>query len=375
MKKGEESMSIRKPAVLVLALVLVLATLFATGCTTGTTTKVKVGVLYISTVDDGGWSQAHKRGIDAAVAEIGASKVDLMELQNIPDTDTAKTNAAIDQMVAAGCKIIFATSFGYMDAVAAKATQYPDVKFEHCSGYKTAANLDNYFGQIEQPRYLSGIVAGMKSTTGKIGFVAAMPLPEVIRGINAFTLGVLSVNPTAKVYVKWTNTWYGPDVEKEAAVSLLNEGCDVLAQHQDSPAALKAAEEAGMFGIGYDNPMGTQAPKAYLTAPVWNWGAYYAYKIKAVMNGTWKVEQYWGGLKEGIVALDTLSSLVADGTQAKVDAVTTDLKAQGNDYIFKGPLKDQTGTVKVEAGKTMTRDEQMAMSWFVEGVVGEIPAS
>jgi len=368
-------MTIRRTAVLVLALVLVLSTLFATGCTTGTSSKVKVGVIYITTVDDGGWSQAHKRGVDAAVAEIGAAKVELMELQNIDDTDAAKTNAAIDQMAAAGCKIIFATSFGYMDAMAAKAAQYPDIKFEHCSGYKTATNMDNYFGQIEQPRYLSGIVAGLKTTSGKIGFVAAMPLPEVIRGINAFTLGVQSVNPTAKVYVKWTNTWYGPDVEKEAAVSLLNEGCDVLAQHQDSPAALKAAEEAGKFGIGYDNPMGSQAPKAYLTAPIWNWGAYYAKKINAVLAGTWKVEQYWGGMKEGMVGLDALSSLAPSGAQAKIDAVTPDMKAQGNDYIFKGPLKDQTGAVKVESGKTMTRDEQMGMTWFVEGVVGEIPAS
>jgi basic membrane protein A and related proteins len=248
------------------------------------------------------------------------------------------------------------------------------VKFEHCSGYLTDANMDNYFGQIEQPRYLSGIVAGMKTTSDKIGYVAAFPLPEVIRGINAFTLGVLSVNPDAKVYVRWTNTWYGPDTEKEAAVALLNEGCDVLSQHQDSPAALKAAEEKNAFGIGYDNPMGSAAPKAYLTAPVWNWGAYYAKKIKAVMNKTWKVETYWGGMKEGMVALDALSALAPAGAQAKIDAVTVDLKAQGNDYIFKGPLKDQTGAVKVEAGKSMTRDEQMSMSWFVEGVVGEIPS-
>ncbi len=368
-------MTLRRIGILVLVFTLVLTTLLATGCAGTTSAKVKVGVLYISTVDDGGWSQAHKRGVDAAVAEIGAAKVEIMALQSIADTDASATNAAIDQMVAAGCKIIFATSFGYMDAVAAKAVQYPDVKFEHCSGYKTATNMDNYFGQIEQPRYLSGIVAGMKTTTGKIGFVAAMPLPEVIRGINAFALGVQSVNPTAKVYVKWTNTWYGPDIEKEAAVALLNEGCDVLAQHQDSPAALKAAEEAGMFGIGYDNPMGTQAPKAYLTAPIWNWGAYYAKKIKAVMAGTWKVEQYWGGMKEGMVALDALSSLAPSGAQAKIDSVTVELKAKGNDYVFKGPLKDQTGAVKVAEGAMMTRDEQMGMTWFVEGVVGEIPAA
>lgn len=368
-------MTFRKTAILVLALALVLATLLATGCAAGTTTKVKVGVLYISTVDDGGWSQAHKRGIDAAVAEIGASKVELVEMQSVSDTDTAATNAAIDTMVSQGCKIIFATSFGYMNAVDAKAKQYPDVKFEHCSGYLSETNMDNYFGQIEQPRYLSGIVAGMKTTTNKIGYVAAFPLPEVIRGINAFTLGVLSVNPDAKVYVKWTNTWYGPDTEKEAAVALLNEGCDVLAQHQDSTATMKAAADAGKFAVGYDNPMASAAPNAYMTAPIWNWGAYYAKKIKAVMNGTWSVEKYWGGMKDGMVALDTLTSVAPAGAQAKIDAIKADITAQGNDYVFKGPLLDQSGATKLEAGKTLTRDEQMSMDWFVQGVVGEIPAS
>lgn len=364
-----------RAAVLALALVLCLTTILTVGCDGAAGGKVKVGVLYISPTDDGGWSTAHKRGVDAAIANIGATKVELMELANVPDTDRQKTDAAIDQMVSAGCKIIFTTSFGYMDATEAKAKQYPDVKFEHCSGYKKGDNFDNYFGQIEQPRYLTGVIAGLMTKSDKIGYVAAMPIPEVIRGIDAFALGVASVNPDAKVYVKWTLTWFGPDKEKEAAVSLLNDGCDVLSQHQDSPAALKAAEEKGVFAFGYDNPMGTQAPKAYLTGPIWNWGAYYEKKIKAVMDKTWKVEEYWGGMKEGMVDIDAMTALVPAEVKSKVEALIPAMKEKGNDAIFKGPLKDQTGAVKVAEGSTMSRDDQMGMSWFVEGVVGEIPAT
>jgi len=335
---------------------------------------LKVGVLYISPKDDGGYSQAHAEGIAEAVAALG-DKIQVFELENIDDTDAQATAAAIDNLVAEGCTLIFTTSYGYMEPTAAAAEKYPDVKFCHCSGYtRNDTNMDTYFGQIESARYLAGIVAGLTTKTNKLGYVAAFPIPECIRGINAYTLGARSVNPDVTVQVVWTNTWFDMDVEKAAAESLLSAGVDIMAQHQDSPAAINAAETAGAYAVGYDLTY-TGAPKAYLTAPLWNWGTYYTYKIQQVLDGAWKVENYWGGMKEGIVKLDTLSDLVPAEAKTAVEAVQDKVIAEGNAFVFAGPIKDQSGTVKVAEGESLSYEDQMGMSWFVEGVVGEIPAS
>ncbi len=370
-------MHIRKILSTLLLMTLLAGVMLAAGCQSGTPTnapaeKVKVGVLYISPIDDGGWSTAHNRGFVMAENEIGKDKIEWVTKENIPDTDAAATETALRIMADAGCQIIFATSYNYMDTVEKLAKEYPEIKFEHCSGYKTADNMDNYFGQIEQPRFLSGIVAGLTTKSNKIGYVAAIPIPEVVRGINAFTLGVRSVNPDAEVHVRWTNTWFDLSLESAAANELLNLGCDVTSQHQDSAATLKAAEAKGVFGIGYDNPMGDAAPKAYLTAPIWNWGAYYTKKIKAVMDGTWSVEQYWGGMKEGMVGLDTLTDLVPQAAKEKVAEIEPMILEQGNDYVFKGPIKDNQGNEKVAAGTSLSKADQMGMDWFVEGVVGSV---
>ncbi len=378
-------MSLKK--VLVTVLVLAMAAGILASCQTGTpgqsssastaseaAEKLKVGVIYISPKTDGGWSQAHARGFTEAVDAIGADKVEMHELENISDTDPAATETAIRSLIADGCKIIFATSWGYMDTCELLAGEFPDVKFEHCSGYKSnATNFDNYFGQIEEPRYLSGIVAGYATKTDKIGYVGAQSFPEVIRGLNAFTLGVRSVNPDAQVYVLFTDSWFDMNKEKENAIALLNMGCDVMAQHQDSPAALTAAAEAGKLGIGYDNPMKSYAENAYLTAPIFNWSVYYKHKINAMLDGTWSVEQSWGGMDTGIVDLDTMTDLVSAEAKTKVNEIKPLLAAQGNAYIFTGPLKDNKGNVVVADGVTLTRDEQSSMYWLVEGVVGELP--
>ncbi len=335
---------------------------------------LKVGILYISPKDDGGYSQAHAEGMAEAVAALG-DKIQVFELENIDDTDAQATSAAIDNLVNEGCTLIFTTSYGYMEPTAAAAEKYPDVKFCHCSGYtRNDTNLDTYFGQIESARYLAGIVAGLTTKTNKLGYVAAFPIPECIRGINAYTLGAKSVNPDVTVSVVWTNTWFDMDAEKAAAESLLATGVDVMAQHQDSPAAITAAESAGAYAIGYDLTY-AGAPKAYLTAPLWNWGTYYTYKIQQVLDGQWKVENYWGGMKEGVVKLDTLSSLVPDAAKTAVEAVQKDVTEQGNAYVFKGPIKDQTGAVKVKEGESLSYDDQMSMMWFVDGVIGEIPTT
>lgn len=333
-----------------------------------------VGILYISPKDDGGYSQAHAEGMAAAKAALG-DKVIIKEIENVSDTDVEATNIAIENLVNEGCTLIFTTSYGYMDPTVAAAEKYPDVKFAHCSGYKTNdTNMDAYFGQIETGRYLSGIVAGSMTTTNEIGYVAAYPIPEVVRGINAFTLGVQSVNPEAIVKVVWTNTWYDPAVEKASAEALLADGCDVMAQHQDSPSAIEAAEAAGAYAIGYDLTY-AGAPDAYLTAPLWGWGVYYTYKIQQVLDGAWTVENYWGGMKEGVAKLDTLSALVSDEAKAAVEAATADVTENGNAFVFAGPIYDQAGTLKVEEGQSLSYGDQMGMAWFVKGVEGEIPAA
>ncbi|HEY3423828.1 MAG TPA: BMP family ABC transporter substrate-binding protein, partial [Negativicutes bacterium] len=259
----------------------------------------------------------------------------------------------------------------YMDYVIKVAEKFPDVTFLHCSGFKTAKNVGTYFGKIEQPRYLSGIVAGKYSKSNVIGYVAAHPIPEVIRGINAFTLGVRSVNPNAVVKVVWTNTWYDPATEKEAAKSLLSTGADVIAMHQDTPAPMQAAEEQGKLAISYNSDMRNFAPKAIMVGPTWNWGPYYVKTVKAVMDGTWKSEQYWGPMADNVVDLSPYGPMVAQDT---IDLVNKkkDSIMKGEWDVFTGPIKDQSGTIKVMEGQKLADKDQLEMNWFAEGVEGTI---
>jgi len=236
--------------------------------------------------------------------------------------------------------------------------------------------VGTYFGKIEESRYLSGMVAGKMTKTNKLGYVAAFPIPEVIRGCNAFTLGVRAVNPEATVSVVWTNTWYDPAKERQAAEGLLDTGCDVIAQHQDTPGPQQAAEARGVYGVGYDSDMSKYAPKAVLTSPIWKWGIYYADAVKRIQAGTWKTEQYWGGMKEGVVDLAPMAGFVPAEVKKLVDVKKAEILAGtfGEFEIFAGPLKDQNGEIKVPDGTKMTADEIMNMGWFVEGVEGTIPA-
>ena len=271
-----------------------------------------------------------------------------------------------------GCKVIFATSYGYMDYMYDLAQDYPDIKFLHCSGYKSSDNMVNYFGRIYQARYLSGIVAGMKTESNKIGYVGAYPIPEVIRGINAFTLGVRSVNPDATVEVVWTSTWYDPATEKSAAIALLDKGCDVIAQHQDTTGPQQAAQERGKWSIGYNCDTSDVATKSYMTAPVWNWGIYYADQVQKILDGTWKSENYWGGINDGIVALAPLTENAPADAQPKVDEAAAKIKS-GDFEVFQGPINDQIGNIKVPEGSKLTDEEMLSINWFVEGVIGTIP--
>ena len=327
---------------------------------------VKVGFIYIGPIGDGGWTYAHNEGRLYLENELG---IKALYVESVPEN--ADCEKAMKDLIDQDVNVIFGTSFGYMDHMEKLSKEFPNVKFIHCSGYKMTENMANYFGKIEEPRYLSGIAAGMKTKSNKIGYVAAMQIPEVIRGINAFTLGVRSVNPDAKVYVRWTNTWYDPATEKNAAIALLDEGCDIIAQHQDTTGPQIAAQERNVWAIGYNTDSSKAAPKAYITAPVWNWGPYYVSQVKAVMDGTWKAESYWGGMTDGVVELAPLTENAPEGAKEKIEEVKNKI-LDGSFQVFAGPIKDQSGAVKVEEGSVLSDEGQLTCDWFVEGVEGKI---
>ena len=330
----------------------------------------KVAFIYIGQPGDLGWTYEHDRGRQM-VEEAFGDAVEVITVPDVPDADPAAAEKAIRDVVADGADIVFTTSFGYMDPTLTVAMDYPDVYFEHCSGYKTNDNMATYFGRIYQPRYLSGIVAGSMLEEGFIGYVAAFPIPEVIRGINAFTLGVRSVNPEAEVRVVWTTTWYDPVLEREAAEALLDEGATIIAQHQDTTEPQKAAEERGLVSVGYDSDMAQFVGDSVLTSPVWNWGPYYVSRVQAAMDGTWETSQFWGGLADEVVMLAELSPLVPEDVAAAVGEAEGMLLA-GDMDVFCGPIADQDGTIVVAEGECMEDGAMLGMDWFVEGVVGSV---
>lgn len=329
--------------------------------------KLKVGFIYVGSATDGGYSQAHDNG--RKYLEQQLPNVETIVKESVPEGQEVEKVA--NDMIDQGAKVIFATSFGYGDYILKVAKDHPDVKFFHCSGVKTADNVSTYFGRGYQARYLTGIAAGMKTKNGKIGYVAAFSIPEVVRAVNAFTLGVRSVNPNAVVKVTWTNTWYDPAKEKEAAVSLLDQGVDVLGQYQDTTAAQQAAEQKGVACLGSDLDMSAAAPNTNMTGAIWNWGNYYVQAVKSVQDGTYKSEAYWGGIETGVPDIAPLTKNAPEGAQAKIDEAKAKMKDKSWD-VFTGPIKDQSGNVKVPEGQKMTDEQLLSFDWLVEGVDGQI---
>ncbi|MDR2952269.1 MAG: BMP family ABC transporter substrate-binding protein [Treponema sp.] len=328
--------------------------------------NLKVGFIYIGSIHDEGYTQAHDKGR----LELEKMGVKCAYVENVPEN--ADCEKAIRDLIDQGCNVIYTNSFGFMDWTLKVANDNPNVYFGHCSGYKQAENMSSYFGKIYQARYLSGIAAGYKTRVNKIGYVAAFPIPECIRGINAFTLGVQSVNPNATVEVIWTSTWYDPAVEKQGAIELLNKGCDVIAQHQDTTAPQIAAQERGAFAVGYNVPTPNAAPRAYLTAPLFHWDVFYVDDVKHVIAGDWKSRAYWEGFSNGTVTLDTLTANNDPRAAPAIDAARAKI-ISGELEPFTGPLSDQTGAVRIPAGTKMKDDEIWNMGWFVKGVIGVIP--
>jgi len=341
---------------------------------------LKVAVVYIGVPDDKGWTFQHEQGIVALEAELGIS---VKRVTNVPEGDEGE--AIMEGLAAEGYNLIFATSFGYGAPMARVAAKHPEGCFEWATGAKflltkdaggeyatfgdVPANLGTYFGAAEEARYLSGIAAGKASKTGKLGYVAAFPIPEVIRGINAFTLGAQSVNPAATVQVSWTKTWFGPDTEKQSAESLLAAGADVLAMHQDTTATGLAADAKGAKWVGYNSDVAEAAPNAWLTAPTWNWAPYYIQTAKAVAGGKCPADEYYGSMADGMVTLASFGTSVDADTQ-KLIADKAAAIIDGSFAPFQGPVVDQDGKEVVAAGTKPELLDLLGMSYFVKGVIG-----
>lgn len=332
---------------------------------------IKVGVLYISDPAEGsGYSYTHDLGILGMQSNLGLSD-DQIVRKIVDEADTEGTRTALEECISDGCNIIFATSWGYMDVTEEMAEKYPDVYFSHGTGYKSnGKNFNNYFGRIYQARYLSGIVAGMNTTSNKIGYVAAQDTSnaEVTGGIDAFAIGVKSVNPDAVIYVSVTNSWYDPKKEKESAKKLLDMGCDVMAQHCDTSYPITLAQEYGVYGIGYNSDMSKEAPKACLCNVVWNWSAYYTAAVDSIIKGTWNGENYYGGMNESLVSITEPASFCREGTQEKVSEAT-DAIMDGSNNVFDGELRTNTGKVIGSTGSTLD-DATITgkIDWYYENV-------
>ncbi len=325
--------------------------------------------LYISPVGEAGWTWAHDQGRLFAEELTGIRTV---FVESIDDTSAADTEAAIRTLVDDGHDIIIGTSFGYMDTMEAMAAEFPEVVFEHVSGYKSNdTNFGNTFGKIYQPRYLTGMIAGAATQTNKIGYVAAFPIPEVARGINAFTLGAQRTNPDVEVHVNWTSTWFDPAIEGDAADALLEAGADVIAMHQDTTSAGLAAQAAGARWVSYNSDMSEFAPDAYLASAIWNWGPRYAEIISAAESGTYTPQAYWGDYSDGIV---DIGSIAAD-VDADIIAQVEDIKGQmidGTFNVFSGPLFGQDGAQLVAENEVMDPVTLLSQAFFVQGVVGDL---
>ncbi len=378
----------------ILSLILAIASCFVfASCgekaQNGADSSFKVGVIHIGDPADGtGYSFAHDQGIIGMQKNLNLSDDQIVRKLNIADNDSSAIKNAIEECIAEDCNIIFGTSYGYMETMNELAGQYPNVIFSHGTGYMSNdTNFNNYFGRIYQARYLAGIAAGLKTTSNKIGYVAAYgtELAETSSGINAFALGAQAVNPDAVVYVKSLNSWFDPTNETAYAEALLEMGCDVIAQHCDTANPQIAAEKVGAFGCGYNSDMTKDAPKAHLTAPIWNWDVYYTAATKAAMDGTWKdFGNYYAGIKEGFVDISPLTENCAENTKEYIDLVKG-LFNEGSWDVFSGiklsfedgkvlktdaDLVDNKGNVIVASGGASVEDSVITgtMNYFVKGV-------
>jgi len=331
---------------------------------------LKVAFVYVGPVADGGWSYQHNLGRLALEREFGA-KIETTYVESVPET--ADAERVIRQLAAKGYGLIFTTSFGYMEPTLKVAKLFPQVRFEHATGYKTAPNVVTYQARFWEGAYLLGVLAGRTTKTNTLGYVASFPIAEVIRNIDAFTLGARSVNPKIRTKVVWADTWYDPGKERQAAEALVAQGADILCQNTDSPAVLQLAEEKGLHAFGWDSDMSKFGPHAQLSANTQNWGIYYIDEVRKVMEGSWSgARQTRSGIKEGVVVLAPLNSSVPSDVASMFESKKQAIMA-GTLVPFAGPLKDNTGVLKVPANTAVSIDDLMQLNWFVEGVDATVP--
>ncbi len=329
---------------------------------------IKVGFVYVGPIGDHGWTYRHDIG-RLAIEEALGDKVETTFVESVKEG--ADAERVIQQLAASGHDLIFTTSFGFMNATAKVAKRNPKVMFEHATGYKRSNNLSTYMARFYEGRYVSGVIAGKLTESNIVGYVGSFPIPEVVRGINAFMLGAHSVNPDVKIKVVWVNSWYDPGKEGDAAKALIDQGADMIAQHTDSPAPLQVAENRGVMGFGQASDMIQFAPKAQLTAVIDDWNGYYVARAKAVMDGNWESGDTWGGMDSGMVAMAPFTNMPDD--VAKLAAEVTEAISNGTLHPFQGPIKDQSGKVVVAEGETVSDEDLLRMDWYVMGVEGKVP--
>ena len=330
--------------------------------------ELKVGFVYVGPVGDHGWTYRHDVGRQA-IEKAFPGKIKTTFVESVKEGPDAER--VIRQMAATGNKLIFTTSFGFMNPTVKVAKQFPNVKFEHATGYKRANNISTYSARFYEGRAIIGHIAGRMSKSGVVGYIASFPIPEVVRGINAFTIALRKVNPNAKVKVIWVNTWYDPGKEADAAKALIDQGADIIAQHTDSPAPLQVAEKRGVLGFGQASDMIKFAPKSQLTAIIDNWNPYYIARTKAVMEGAWTSMDTWDGIKPGMVEMAAYTNMPED-VKAEDKALEAKLSA-GEVHAFDGPIKGQDGKELVKAGERFDDKTLATMNFYVEGVDGKLP--
>jgi basic membrane protein A and related proteins len=331
---------------------------------------LRIGFMYVGPVGDAGWTFAHDNARKSMEAEF-AGKVKTTFVESVPEGPDAER--VIRDLADQGNKLIFATSFGYMEQMLKVAGTMKEVRFEHATGYKTSENMRTYDSRTYEGAYMAGVIAGAMTKTNTLGVVASIPIPEVIRNINSFTIGAQSVNPKVKTKVVWVNKWFDPPKESEGAQSLLNQGADVLFQNTDSSAVLQTAEKAGKLAFGWDSDMSKFGPNAHLASAIINWAPYYKKAAKDMLDNTWQTGGVWWGHKEGVIDLVSVSDKIPEATRKKIDEIRAGLKA-GTFNVWKGPIKGQDG--KEVLAKDQVADDKFmhGIKWYVEGVEGKVPA-
>jgi basic membrane protein A and related proteins len=332
---------------------------------------LRIGFIYVSPIGDAGWTHQHDIARIAMEKSL-APRVTTKYVENVPEGSDAER--VIRDLAQSGHRLIFTTSFGYMNPTVKVAQQFPNAFFEHATGYKTGKNLGTYNARFYEGRYLAGIVAGRMTKTNVAGYVAAFPIPEVVMGIDAFTRGMRSVNPKAETKVVWVSTWFDPGRESEAANTLVAQGADVLTHHTDSTAVVQAAEAKKVYAVAYHSDMSKYGPNAQITAVTHVWDRYYIGRAQAVLDGKWAPDHVWGGIRDGMIAMGPFGKTVPTDVQDMMKKAEADI-ASGKLHPFTGPMKDSDGKERLAAGKTITDDALSKMDYYVEGVQGRLPAA